>query len=87
MHKHPGTGSANRRQARELRNQGVLALRQFRLAHHLDRADLILDQLQPRDFALELIAQRLPKLFAVFVPPRCPVAAANDDARSQVVQY
>jgi hypothetical protein len=53
----------------------------------LQRLDLLFDQRQPRALALELGAQLRGHLHAVGLPPASPVAPADDDSRTQVVQH
>jgi hypothetical protein len=53
----------------------------------LQRLDLNLDQLEPCALAFDLRAQQRGHLRAVAFPPGRPVAPADDDGRSQVVQH
>ena len=53
----------------------------------LQHLDLLLDQLQPRDLALNLAALLREQLNALSVPPSSPISPADDDARAQVVQH
>ncbi len=52
-----------------------------------DGSNLILDQLQALALSLELCAQQRRDLVAMSAPPPRPLATADDDTRTQVVQY
>src|SRR5215471_12069727 len=87
LDEHPGALGADRAQSGELCDQWLLAVDQLLAASGFDGSDLLLDQLQPHDFSFEFRCQAGRHLRAMMLPPRRPVAPADDDARAQVVQY
>ena len=66
---------------------GLSAIMNLCPARCLDLANLLLDQLEPNQFALNLCTQLLPKRFTMGRPPVAPVAPANAYVRTQVVQH